>query len=475
MNQPNKRPSLRDLLLNIMPWLKADHPSIQSNSQTMLPPRPPMDDHMVWCVYWRAKGQLWRTEPEINSERQEYLATRRAITPDIQRGIYPFKSIKLNRADVEWLLITHEDGLGPVYWDNPNHQGRYGLDLRGADLSGEDLQHLPLSRLQGGLTGDDWLCSTPEQDRMAAVRMEETVLIQANLEGAKLNNAYLQGANFFRAWLQEAELSYADLEEAFLNESSLEGANFKGANLERTNMRGADLAQANLSKVKLGGADLEKVILSKERQVGPYLGDILWGDVNLAVVKWSLVKMLGDEYEARHKQRNGRIKDQTTRLEEYWQAIRANRQLAVALQAQGLNEDASYFAYRAQVLQQRTFRFQMFQSGISIWSRMRALSAWLFSWFLFLVAGYGYRLWHSLATYIVVNAIFAFWYWWFDPCLGWLGAVVVSMLSFHGRGFVSSTFSPGDPTSIVSALEAFFGLVVEVTLIATLTRRFFNR
>ena len=37
------------------------------------------------------------------------------------------------------------------------------------------------------------------------------------------------------------------------------------------------------------------------------------------------------------------------------------------------------------------------------------------------------------------------------------------------------TFTPGDAVSLLSALEAFIGLIIEVTFIATLTQRFFNR
>src|SRR5215467_1273619 len=106
-----------------------------------------------WRAHWQAQGQPWRTEPEIDAKRQEELSKRRAIIPDIEKGIYPFKGLKLSRADVEWLLATHENGLGPVYWDNPSHRERYGLDLRGADLGSESLRHLPLARLQGGLSG----------------------------------------------------------------------------------------------------------------------------------------------------------------------------------------------------------------------------------------------------------------------------------------------------------------------------------
>jgi hypothetical protein len=54
----------------------------------------------------------WRTEPEIGLARQEQLRRCLATTPDITRGIYPFKGMKLSRADIEWLLATHEDERG---------------------------------------------------------------------------------------------------------------------------------------------------------------------------------------------------------------------------------------------------------------------------------------------------------------------------------------------------------------------------
>jgi hypothetical protein len=54
--------------------------------------------------------------------------------------------------------------------------------------------------------------------------------------------------------------------------------------------------------------------------------------------------------------------------------------LAVALQAQGLSEDAARFAYRAQILQRQVLR------------RQRKLSAYLLSVLLAVLAGYGYRL-----------------------------------------------------------------------------------
>lgn len=108
-------------------------------------PRPANDDKKVWQAYWKAQGQDWRSEPEIGEERQLYLAEHRKIKPDFKQGIYPFKGIKLNRADVEWLLATHENGRGPVNWFDNSQRERKGLDLRGADLRGEYLRMLPLA------------------------------------------------------------------------------------------------------------------------------------------------------------------------------------------------------------------------------------------------------------------------------------------------------------------------------------------
>src|SRR2546430_5275121 len=106
---------------------------------------------------------LWRTESEIDTEQQKFLIERLAITPDIQRGIYPFKDVKLTRADIEWLLITYEKGRGPIDWNDRKQRGLLGLDLRGADLRQVDLRKLPLARVRGGLIREEWNLTTLEQ------------------------------------------------------------------------------------------------------------------------------------------------------------------------------------------------------------------------------------------------------------------------------------------------------------------------
>src|ERR1700682_2576422 len=90
--------------------------SDQDNGKVSTLQRPTTNDPDTWRTYWETQGWPWRTEQEIDAERQKYLAERRAIVPDIEKGIYPFKDIKLSRADVEWLLATHENGRGPVDW-----------------------------------------------------------------------------------------------------------------------------------------------------------------------------------------------------------------------------------------------------------------------------------------------------------------------------------------------------------------------
>src|SRR5258708_28161716 len=81
----------------------------------------------AWRTYWRVWGQLWRTEPEIDIERQKYLAERRAMLSDTEKGIYPFKGVRLSRADIEWLLATHENGRGLVDWSDESQREREGL------------------------------------------------------------------------------------------------------------------------------------------------------------------------------------------------------------------------------------------------------------------------------------------------------------------------------------------------------------
>jgi hypothetical protein len=108
----------------------------------------------------------------------------------------------------------------------------------------------------------------------------------------------------------------------------------------------------------------------------------------------------------------------------------------------------------------------MVQHGKKLRQRGQALGAWLFSWFLFLLAGYGYKPIRSFLVYLLAIVGFAALYLGLDSDLAWYEAVVLSMNALHGRGFLAKTISPSDQLSIASAIEAFVGLLIEVTFIA---------
>jgi uncharacterized protein YjbI with pentapeptide repeats len=410
-----------------------------------LPPRPAEADRAAWRGYWHARGQYWRTEPEIAESRQAFLAERRVIEPNIAAGIYPFKGIKLTRADLEWLLSTHESRgmVGPVDWTDPKQLEREGLDLRGADLAQADLDSLPLSGVRGGLHGPEWGGTTTlEQRDAAAIHLERASAHYLRLDRAHLASAHLEGAD--------------------LREVHFEGADMYGAHLDAKLPTDLNLAFFDAA------TKIESVILADRRGIGPKMADMRLNGLNLGTADWSTVKVFGDEFDARQRtDPEGRQKDPNIRLIEYRRTVRAYRQMSGALRDFGLNEEADRFAYRAQVCQRRVFRSQ------------RNVGPYLTSWFLSLIAGYGYRPRRSFVTYGLVILIFTLLYLlnsqFASPHLDWQEALVLSVSSFHGRGFFSSSIQLGDTFAQLAAVEAFAGLIVEVTIIATFTQRFFAK
>ena len=178
--------------------------------------------------------------------------------------------------------------------------------------------------------------------------------------------------------------------------------------------------------------------------------------------------MLGDECEAIQEvdSEDGQVKNSFWRFHDYQRATRAYRQLSVALRNQGLNEEAARYAFRAQRMQRKVFWYQ------------RKFGQYLFSGFLNLLAGYGYRFWRSLFAYAFVIVVICCTYF---IIVTWglifhgIGSIVFSMTAFHGRGFFPGGIDLDDPLTVVAALEAFVGLLIEVTLIATLTQRLFGK
>jgi uncharacterized protein YjbI with pentapeptide repeats len=418
-------------------------------------PQPTNEDPAAWRAYWLARGLEWRTDPEINGKRKDELATRRAITPDPERDEYPFKDEKLNRSDVEWLLATHDDERGPV---GEMEEDRQGLDLRNASLRQTDLSHLPLRATC--LEGADLWKARLEGAFLGRAHLEGASLHEAHLEGADLGDAHLEGASLLGAHLEGAYLSKAHLEGAFLGDAHLEGKKMDPNNLARLRSWKKDFPE-RLSPANLRGAffdmgiDLSGISLADTEHVSPKLADVRWNGVNLAVVNWKEVYELGDEHDA-------------VDLEDYEAAVRANRQLAIALREQGINEVADRFFYRSQVLQRKVFRLQR---------QWKDYLLALFSWSL---AGYGYRPWWTLGWYLGVVFVCGWLYYFLGIIysdsqahqLSLLESFVISVIAFHGRGFWGF---PLNDLQSVAAVQAFLGLGIEIAFIVTFTQRFFGK
>lgn len=534
-------------------------------------PYPTSDDPQEWKRYWVALDQSWRTEPEIDEKRQHFLKERLAIKSESKVGVYPLKSLEppLSRADIEWLLDTHEsNGMrGPVIWSEEKQHGRQGLDLQGTELSDVNLSGLPLSKVnlsgahleravlfQAELVGGD----------LTSAHLNEANLIGAHLEGADLSKAQLQKANLSRASLQLADLEAVQAQEAILSDAHLdraslrkaqlsgavldnaflegadlirailagarltgaylEGANLRWADLRASDLRDAKLKKATLSSAILIGADLrwahlQEAILSGTFLKGAKLGlarlegadlamadlsgvdlreavmnvetrltnqttldekmrvaDVAWNGVSLIRANWEGIIRLGDEFQAhqagfvRQDMREKKTKEDW--LTGYEEAVRAYRQLVMVFRGQGLNEIADRYMYRAQVLQRKVFWWQM-KAG-----KPGKVGAYLFSWLMAVVTGYGFRLKRIIITYLVLVGLFASLYFGIGficpPRVEWSEALILSITALHGRVF-STPFMIGSPQGWVTAAEAIAGVIIEAIFVAMLLQRLFSR
>src|SRR5438876_5892119 len=239
---------------------------------------PNMGDDRAWHAYWQAQAQPWRTEPEIDIERQQYLDEHLTIK-EREWERYPLKDIVLDRADVEWLLANYNDERRFAGESYQLPQKRKGLDLRGADLRKVDLHDLPLKGVDlynAHLEGTDLREVHLERANLSAAYLQDAYLYNAHLEDAYLSEAQLNGADLRMAHLEGADLSEAylqgtDLSEAHLERTNLKGAHLEGAGLRAAHLQGTDLSGAHLEGSNLSGAfftnvtNLKGVILGNEK------------------------------------------------------------------------------------------------------------------------------------------------------------------------------------------------------------------
>ncbi len=417
----------------------------------------------------QASSDVWGDD--ISDDRKAELEQRlQAWQQEADHGekLGPLARFRLTGADVFWLAARSLAGSDD---ESAITTATARLNIDGWPPVVSEL-HLELANLQGA-------------------HLEGASLRGAHLELANLGQVHLGGADLREAHLERADLRGAYLEGADLADAHLEGRRFAAGDADLTRIQGwvsdfpvdlppADLRLAyfdratQLTKATLGTADLGYVRVADTR----------WGEANLAVVDWSDSPVLQDERAAtewkppetharegkrptRRERREAQRKQNEQRLDLFLEATRANRQLAAVLRDQGLNDEADKFAYRAQVLQRTVLRLQG--------RRGAAIGSWLLD----LVSGYGYQPVRSVIAYVVIILFFAALYQvngqFAAPHLHWDEALVLSISSFHGRGFFTTGINLSDTLARLAAGEVIIGLLIEIVFIATFTQRFFSR
>jgi hypothetical protein len=286
-----------------------------------------------------------------------------------------------------------------------------------------------------------------------------------NLSHANLALANLSHANLIRTNLTGTNLNFADLSGATLIRTNLTGATLYGANLTGATLYGANLTGADLRAARM---DATTNLMGAQLDSRTLFADTVWNGVPVTRLTWKNVDTLGDEYIARQaNDEDGKRKDKAAHLRDYQDVVMVYRQVATLLRSQGLNEYADRFGYRAQVLQREVLWRQ------NHW--LRYLGALILD----TISGHGYRPGRSILTYFAVVIGFAAGYYLLGQGaplqLTPREALITSIVSFHGRGFFPGSFNLANPILNLVAVEAMFGLFIEITFIATFTQRFFAR
>ncbi len=379
-----------------------------------------------------------------------------------------FYGIHLTGADVFWLeALVLAETKGTL--EKAAKELRIALRYSGGTIS----PNPAAIRLDGAYLWGAQL----ENAYLSGICLKGANLSEAHLKGASLSQAYLQKANLERAHLEDAHLSMACLDGANLYEACLQRANLliaqmTDADLRSTHLEGTNLTSAWLEHADLSGASFDRTTrLYDTRFIETCLDQVIFDNVRLGDVNWGRTERLGEELAARNEQV---IADKGWK---YTMAARAYRSLAVALRNQGLRRDATHFHYRAELMERKSaFWYTLFLLRTrNFYEAPVSFGRWLFSWLLGTFAGYGDYFGRLLLTYLVVVSAFAGLMFLAAGRVVTFDAIrdvfVLSITSFHGRGVQPPGLTMTDVLATLTAVEAFFGLLIEGIFIAAFTRR----
>jgi len=280
--------------------------------------------------------------------------------------------------------------------------------------------------------------------------------------GCSFQSTYANGAAFARAVFGQPPLFiHAQLDESDFGGDDLAAADFAGSSLAGANLGSANLAGANLTGSFMDiRTNLDGALLAHSARPRSRLANIRWGGAQVTGIDWSAVPVATAR------------SDGETPVE----SLQENIQLALLLESQGLVVDAGRFSLQARRIERGIRGNRGFLSF-----QVRRLGSLLLD----AVSGYGFQMERAVAAYVGVVAIFAAIYGlspslfgWpaFQPMINdWWGYLAFSAMSFHGRGFLTNGLEASSPLALMAATESLVGLVIEVILIATLTRRLFRQ
>lgn len=399
----------------------------------------------------------------IGNTRAQELAEITA--KNLAAGLAPYNGVRVSSpAELKWILHRNK-------WSGELYSIESNADLRGAILDGLDLSGVRLARADLGGA------------RFAGALLVGADFVDARLIGADLVRADCSQADFSNADLTGAKLELTNLSRAKLEAANLSNARLIGTNASRVEATMVNMRGTLLRNVDLSGANLRETITDRTtRLIEPVLdtqtclGDMQLSDIPLTRILWQQIPRLGDErliLEAKRRDRSKKASGDLSVAAAYRSTARAYRGLSIALRSQGLLIAASNYRLREQVLERKA----SFREGRMV--------SWIFSWLLFIVAGYGERPARSFAAYLLVLLGFTAAYLGLGSgVLGGsahhelsspLAALIFSVTSFHGRGFFPGSIALGDPIAALAAAEAVLGLFIEITFIAAFTQRFFAR
>jgi uncharacterized protein YjbI with pentapeptide repeats len=443
----------------------------------------------------------------ISERREELLAM---ASRNVAEGSAPFAGVSLQtRGEILWIMREWRWSGEQALADHQRADLRgiicIGADLRGLRLDGANLSSAQLDRsnLMGARLRQVVLdnASLRECNLTKAVlngahavgtRFDRAKMTESDLDGVVFSGSVLGRADLQRASMDRADFSDVSLGEAILDDTrgfginlmnarlrkaSLRGMRLRGANLHGARLWEADFSHADMNGVDLTGAhlrgaNLQGTILQGARMdvltsMGRVLfdshtrlGDIIWNGVPLAEIEWEHLRRLGDEdiLATTHTRQE--------RIAALHQIARTYRVLVTTLRAQGITTPAANYRIREQQLERR-----------AAWLEHR-YGAWLFSGLLDLIAGYGELPGKALSAYVVIVLFFACIFWSATNLIGIsnpltpLDSLLLSLVSFHGRGFFTANNSLGEPMAVASIIEAIIGLFIELIFIATFSRRF---